>query len=209
MSFNTKKPPWFDTVTAIILAVASVVSSWCAYQSSKWNGEQSLRLDEEDIADNLRLQAELVAAQRQSGEANLFLYYAQAVATGNEPLRKFLEARFPLHMKEAFDAWKATNPANNAAAPASPFQMKEYIVPEKIQAQKYEDQASAYKKSANEAGEHSDNYLLLSIIIAMVLFFTGLAGIMKSYQSQRILLITAITLLVVVLVMVSRLPITV
>lgn len=192
--------------SGIILSLATVVSSWCAFQSSQWNGEQYFKIDDENIADNKRLQKEIVATQRRAGESNYFLYYLDALAKKDDKRITFLEARFPPHLKKAISAWKATDPLNNESAPRSPFQMEEYVVPEIEEAKVFAKQAVEFKKAANQADKNSDNYLLLSILISMVLFFTGMAGISKSFHFQKILLTTAIVILILVIFYLLKLP---
>jgi hypothetical protein len=196
-----------DLISTILLSLATVLSSWCAFQSSQWNGEQYFHIDDENIADNKRLQNEIAAVQRKAGELNYFLYYLNAVEDSNKVKREFMESRFPPHLKKAIIAWKATDPLNNPTAPVSPFLMEEYVAPETIEAKKFEVQAMAYKKAANQADRNADNYLLLSIMIAMVLFFTGLSGITRSGKYQRMLLFTALIVVIMVIVLMLRLPV--
>lgn len=196
-----------DLISTIILSLATVLSSWCAFQSSQWNGEQYFHIDDENIADNKRLQNEIAAVQRKAGESNYFLYYLNAIADGDTLKKEFLESRFPPHLKKAIIAWKATDPLNDPSAPVSPFLMEEYVAPEIIEARKFQEQAMAFKKAANQADRNADNYLLLSILIAMVLFFTGLSGITRSGKYQRMLLLTALIVLIMVIVLMLRLPV--
>ncbi len=196
-----------DLISTILLSLATVLSSWCAFQSSQWNGEQYFHIDDENIADNKRLQNEIAVVQRKSGESNYFLYYLNAIADNDTVKKKFLESRFPPHLKKAITAWKATDPMNNPSAPVSPFLMEEYVAPETIEAKKFEVQAMAFKRAANQADRNADNYLLLSIMIAMVLFFTGLSGITRSSKYQRMLLFTALIVVIMVMVLMLRLPV--
>lgn len=204
MSKPTNK---LDVLSAIILAFATVLSSWCAFQSSQWNGEQYFRIDDENIAESKRLQAEITAMQRKAGETNYFLYYLQAVREKDTAHARFLMNRFPQHMRKAFDAWMAKDPYRNAAAPPSPFSMPEYVLPELEEAAVYRKQSRAFKSSANEADRNSDNYLLLSILISTVLFFTGLSGFTRSGKYQKILLYTGLAVMLVVIIAMLRLPV--
>lgn len=204
MSKSTNR---LDVLSAVILAFATVLSSWCAFQSSQWNGEQYFRIDDENLAESKRLQAEINAMQRKSGETNYFLYYLQAVREKDTVHARFLMNRFPPHMRKAFDAWMATDPYRNGAAPASPFQMAEYVLPELQEAAVYRKQSRAFKTSANEADRNSDNYLLLSILISTVLFFTGLSGFTGSGKYQKILLYTGLVMMLIVIVAMLRLPV--
>lgn len=204
---DDRKRERINMFSAIILSLATVISSWCAFQSSQWNGEQYFNIDDENIADNKRLQKEIVAIQRRAGESNYFLYYLDALSTKDKKRIEFLESRFPPHLKKAVLAWNATDPLNNESAPKSPFQMEEYIVPEIEEAKVFAKQAGEYKKAANQADKNSDNYLLLSIVVSMVLFFTGIAGISRSFYYQKILLSTAIFILFIVLVYLFKMPV--
>ncbi|MBL7757932.1 MAG: hypothetical protein JNL59_11065 [Chitinophagaceae bacterium] len=145
--------------------------------------------------------------QRKAGETNYFLYYLQAVREKDTAHARFLMHRFPPHMRKAFDAWMATDPFKNTAAPASPFAMREYVLPELEEAVVYRKQSSAFKSSANQADRNSDNYLLLSILISTVLFFTGLSGFTGSSRYQRIFLYTGLAMMIVVIIAMLRLPV--
>ena len=85
--------------------------------------------------------------------------------------------------------------------------MKEYVLPELIEAKKYEEQAISFKKAANESDGHSDNYVLLSLVLSMVLFFCGMSGVAESRRNQRILLGTATFIFVVALVFIVTMPV--
>jgi hypothetical protein len=38
-----KRKPWFELACAIVLALATTASAWCAYQSKLWGGAQMAR----------------------------------------------------------------------------------------------------------------------------------------------------------------------
>lgn len=196
-----------EVVSAILLSLATVLSSWCAFQASQWNGEQYFRIDDENIADNKRLQKEIVAVQRRAGESNYFLYYLDAMSEGNKQKMDFLQSRFPPHMKVAVDKWIASDPLNNPNAARSPFNLPEYVIPEMLESKQFAAEAAEFKKKANEADKVSDNYLLLSIIISTALFFAGLSGVVGSKRFQRILTIIPVIILVLVFAFLIRLPV--
>jgi hypothetical protein len=104
------------------------------------------------------------------------MYYREALADKNDEWGVFLTSRFPTHLKIATDKWLETDPLNNPAVPKSPFQMKEYVIPELEEAKEYALQGAEFKKQANEADRTSDNYLFLLIIISMTLFLAGCPG---------------------------------
>lgn len=195
-----------ETISTILLSAATVLSAWCIFQSAQWSGEQYFRIDDETAANQFRLQYEVAAAQRKTAELQLFLQYAVAVSEGSTKLPDFLYNRFPPSFKNAFDAWKVTDPYNNPDAPKSPFEMKEYVVPEVEEAAKYAKQASAFKKAANVADNRSDNYVLVSLALSMVLFFCGLSGVTESFSNKRILIGIASLIFVSAIYFITTMP---
>lgn len=203
---NSKKK-WIETISTILLSAATVLSAWCVYQSSQWSGEQYFRIDDETAANQFRLQYEVAGAQRQTAELQVFLEYASARADSNMRLAEFLFDRFPPPLKKAFVAWKKLDPYKNPDVTPSPFQMKEYIVPELEEANKYAKQAAAFKRAANESDSNSDNYVLLSLILSTVLFFCGMTGVAEAMRNQKILLGIASLIFVVALVFIFTMPV--
>ncbi len=85
--------------------------------------------------------------------------------------------------------------------------MKEYLIPEIAEAAKYAKQAATFKKEANESDDNSDNYVLLSLILSMVLFFSGMSGVTDAYTNQRILLGVAGLIFMVSIVLIIMMPV--
>jgi len=182
---------WVETVSTILLSIATVSSAWCVFESSQWNGEQYFRIEDESIADRSRMQKEMEAAQRLTVDADFIFRYAEAVSNENEDLQEFYFGRFPPHLKKAALAWRKLDPMNNPDAPRSPMDMKEYVIPEQEEIDKFAKQANKFKLAANECDNNADNYMLLSLVLSTVLFFCGLSGVMDSYLNQVILVIIA------------------
>ena len=69
-----------------------------------------------------------IAMQRNAVHVHLFVQWVAAGSTGNTWLADFLFKRFPEPLKSATVAWQATHPLTNPSAPASPFDMPEYVL---------------------------------------------------------------------------------
>ena len=107
-------------------------------------------------------------------------------------------------MKTATGAWRALSPFDNPEAPASPFDMPEYVVQEKIEADRWEKTAESEAAAAENANHMANRYLLFTIIYASVLFFAGLTGKFRwPTLDQTVLVLGALTLLIGVVVMFS------
>ncbi|HWR94412.1 MAG TPA: hypothetical protein VN192_04345 [Flavobacterium sp.] len=104
------------------------------------------------------------------------------------------------------NAWWKLDPLNSSNAPASPFLMKKYSNSEVKYIVKYQQQAAKSRRLANQADNNSDDYMLVSLILSMVLFFCGICGVTNNIIRQRILIIISIIILVFSLFFMFRLP---
>lgn len=165
-----------ELVSAIILALATVATAWCGYQSARWGGERTKHTTQASAANIRTAKYANLAQQRLGLHASLFTEWVVAVGGGNTALADFLFARFPEPLKSAAAAWRATQPLTNPDAPATPFDMPEYALPERAEALRWEALAEDEAAAAEEANDISDRYLLFTIIFASVLFFGGISG---------------------------------
>jgi hypothetical protein len=202
-----QKSEWVETLSTILLSLATLLSAWCVFQASQWNGEQYFRINDENLANQLRVQSAMTVNLRKSTETQFLLLYLSASSSGNTKYADFLRQRFPSHLEKAMLAWLALDPFNNNSAPKSPMFMKEYIIPESSDVEKYSKQVLDFKNLANDADKNSDNYMLMSLILSMTLFFCGLSGVANSHLSQRILISIATLALILSIVILFRMPV--
>lgn len=134
----------------------------------------------------------------------MLIEYLSAESTGNEKLARVLKTRFRPDVQKAINSWLATKPFENPDAPRSPFVMKEYSTQLKEKAAAYEDLVEQKIKEASDANRNGDNYILLTVLFASVLFF---AGICVKFQSRRVkaamLIFGVIMFMITALVLIS------
>lgn len=162
--------------SAIVLALAAVLTAWCGYQAALWGGKQAKAYSDASAARIMAAQQTSEAMLRSSIHIGLFTEYAAAISQENQRLADFLYARFPPELKTATKAWRATDPLNNPNAPLSPFDMPAYQLPQQAEAQRLEEEAGQKSAEADQANAQSDQYVLLTVIFATVLFFGGISG---------------------------------
>lgn len=198
---------WVEFFSAAVLALATVATAWCAYQSTLWGGDE---LKFRSAANNATIkasQASNAALQQASLHANLFVQWAAAYSEQNDLLADFLYQRFPPALKTASDAWLATKPLQNPAAPSSPFVMPEYQLAEQAEAARWEAEAAVQWENANDADGISDRYVLLTVVFASVLFFAGIAGKFQSRLIDLAMLILSVLVLLVGIVISATFPV--
>jgi hypothetical protein len=184
-----------ELVAVIVLAVTAVLTAWSGFQSSKWGGEMSIAFSRASTA---RLEATRHAAQADAArgfDLNIFGIYVQAVAEENEPLREFVETRFTDHFVVAFDAWVAMNPRENPDAAPSPFALPEYQPPGEAEEAEADARADELFAQALRNNQRGDNYTLLTVLFALVLFFTAVSQRLRSAALTWAVLVGATVLL--------------
>jgi hypothetical protein len=185
-----------------VLSITAVLTAWCGFESAKWSGEMSVAFSE---ASSSRIEA-----ARQSGIANAALQadltiwgvYLQARAQGDTALASFVEKRFTDHFRVAYQAWIAQGEATSG-----PFKMKEYVPPgttEAAAADQYADTRFADALVYNQSG---DNYALLTVLYALVLFFAAASTRLGRSNAQWILIGVATTFLIAATVILATFPI--
>lgn len=202
------KPKYgFEIACAIVLALATTASAWCAYQSKLWGGAQMARGNAAVRASREGAVNSLAALQARAFDASMFISYMQARLERNSALEAFLAQRFRPEMKPAVEAWLKLDPLNNPAAPPSPFRMAEYAQKETAQLARQEELAAKAMAGSREARRYSDDYVLLTVVFASVLFFGGIARAFDSRPLRTVLAALAVLLFLGTLVALTTMPI--
>jgi len=185
-----------------VLSVTAVLTAWCGFQSSQWGGEMSIAFADASSA--------RIEAARQDGIANaarqadlaIWGVYVQASAQGNKTLASYVEKRFTDHFRQAFDAWIAEGKARSG-----PFQMKEYVPPGTTEAIAADQRADSRFADALRFNQRGDNYTILTVLFALVLFLAAASSRLGSPRAQRILIGVAITVLITSTVLLATFPV--
>ena len=181
-----------ETLALILLAVTAIMTAWCGFEASKWSGEMSISFS--------RASSARIEAARQQGTANnsrqqdLMIYsvYVQADAAGDARLAEYVRARFSPPFKVAFDAWVATGKTAN-----SPFAMPAYVPPGSTESAAADQRADELFAQALTNNRRSDNYTILTVLAALVLFFAAISGRLNSPARQWTALGLALVLFLV------------
>ena len=149
-------------------------SAWCAYQATRWDGIQTIRLDAANAARTEAVRLSNQALQLSTLDEQLFTQYVVAVDAGNTRLADVMRQRFRPELRAAVQTWLTTHPFTNPQAPVSPFAMPAYTSTGGAAAQAQLELAEQWVEAAEVANQHSDNYVLLTVLAASVLFFSGM-----------------------------------
>jgi hypothetical protein len=197
----------FEIACAIVLALATTASAWCAYQSKLWGGAQMARANAAVRAGREGAVNSLAAVQARTFDASMFIAFMQARFERNSTLEAFLAQRFRPDMKPAVEAWLKLDPLNNPAGPPSPFRMAEYALAETAEVARQAELAAKAMAAAGQARRFSDDYVLLTVIFASVLLFGGIARAFDSRRLRIVLAALAVLLFLGTLVALTTMPI--
>jgi hypothetical protein len=161
-----------DVVAAVILALATILTTWSAYQSTRWSGIQS-DLDSEASAMRLvAAQATSVFAAGVQIDVAMWLAWLGHTIAGDEASAALVEARFRDEVRPAFGEWRAL--ATDAAIPPdTPFDLEAYAPTDEATVLALNDQAEEVSARARQANRTSDDFVLVTVVMAGVLFFAG------------------------------------
>src|SRR3954465_12313419 len=164
---------WIEPVIALVMALTTLCTAWCSYQSAAWTRHVNRLMNESNALERRAALFEVQGSQALIVHASMFMQLLAAYHAGNEKLVGFYAERMPPDVKKAYDAWLAQKPFENPAADAHPF------VPTLSQVRGGADAASARAEAverltgARQAGNRSGGYLANTVLFATVLFFAG------------------------------------
>lgn len=196
-----------ELIAAVLLSIATVVTAWSAFQATKWSGEMAIEFSDANAARTESAEARAVAGQLTEIDVTVFTQWVAAYADGDQRLADAYADRFRDDFKPAFEAWIAQDPLDNPDAPAVPFELDEYDLPEEHEADRLTDEADAAGVRAREANQRGDNYVLTTVLFASVLFFAGVSNKFDSRRAKTITLAMGSALLALGVVLILTFPI--
>ncbi|WP_396667066.1 hypothetical protein [Microbacterium sp. R86528] len=159
-----------DVVAVFVLSITAVLTAWCGFESSKWGGEMSIAFSEASSARIQSVAAEGEARDQRQFDLTIYSQWVVAVADGNDQLADYIEERFAPEFAVAFDAWQADGMAENG-----PFATDAYVLPAALEAADLSARADQKFTEALENNQRGDNYSLLTVLFALVLFLTAMS----------------------------------
>ena len=184
---------WIELAAAVLLALATIVAAWSAYQATRWGGEQAK-------ASRSALSAKTDAAQQMTifgasaqVDVQLWTMWLQQRADDNLIAADFIEERFRDEFIPAFDAWLALSP-DGEPPPGTPFDMEEYAPAARDDAERLNAEADVFAETSAEANQTGDNFVLVAVIMASVLFFAGVGTKLKGRGVRLMMLLFGIVL---------------
>nr|WP_109212370.1 hypothetical protein [Microbacterium ureisolvens] len=169
-STTSRESRILDIVTVFVLSITAVLTAWCGFEASKWGGEMSIAFSQASSARIQATAAEGTARDARLYDLSMFTEWVLAEEAGNDDLRVFIEERFTPEFAVAFDVWEA-----GGRTERGPLAMDEYVPPGTGEAAQLTAEADEKFEQALENNQRGDNYSLLTVLFALVLFLTAMS----------------------------------
>jgi hypothetical protein len=160
-----------EILAVFVLSVTAILTAWCGFESSKWGGQMSIDFSQASAARIRASDASSEARDARSIDLAIYAQWIDARATGNSALESYVEARFTPEFQIAFADWEA-----DGEQAKSPFAEPSYVPTGQVKAQELSDAADQKFADALKSNQRGDNYSLLTVLFALVLFFTAMSG---------------------------------
>ncbi len=180
---QSEKKKWVEPVTALLMALATLATAWCSYQSAAWTRQSNRLMNEFNSLERKAGLLSLQGMQQATIHTAMFMEVLAAKQMGNEQLAKFYVERFPPDVRKAYDAWVAQRPFENPNADPHPFVPNLYEVRGTHDADELNSKATSTLENARSAGSISGQYLANTVLFATVLFFASASG---KFEQRRV-----------------------
>jgi uncharacterized membrane protein YcjF (UPF0283 family) len=184
---------WIELAAAVILALATIVAAWSAYQATRWGGEQAKTSRSALTAKTDAAQQTTIFGANAQIDVQLWTLWLQQEADENEAGAEFVEERFRDEFKPAFASWLALVPEGEAP-PDTPFALAEYAPAARDEAERLNAEADVFAETSAKANQTGDNFVLVAVIMASVLFFAGVGTKLKGRAVRLMMLLFAMAL---------------
>lgn len=193
-------------LAVVLMALATLGSSWSAYQSSLWNGIQIFHLNDAAKLSRDADEKTTVAGQQRGLDTALFVLCARDFFEGKRLQVEFILRRMRPDFRQAVEAWMATEPRTNPDAPSTPFAMPQYHQPLADDARELERRSGEVYGQARYANSASDTYTLIGVLYTSALFLAGLISGFDQKQVRRLLLALSFSILIMAVMIMVRQP---
>ncbi|TNE51839.1 MAG: hypothetical protein EP343_02980 [Deltaproteobacteria bacterium] len=176
---------------ACLLGLATIASAWSGYQAAVWSGNSQVSFIKASNTLNEGNARFLLGVQMMMADGNMYLQASSQYLLGKgleEPARLALAKGIESTMQKDFKkfvTWAKVQ-YKKTGKPHNPFDNPEYLLMRLGGAEAMRNKSNAIFKKGQEEGAFGDSYVLTVVFFSIVLFFAGMASVMR----QRMLQIT-------------------
>jgi len=202
-----EKKRWVEPVAALLMALATLSTAWCSYESAAWTRKSNRLMNEFNALERKASVLTIQGMQQTTIHAAMFMQLLAAQQAGNEKLVNFYVERFPPDVRKAYDAWLAQKPFENPNADSHPFVPNLYEPRGTREAADATAKAATNQQEAGAAGSISGQYLANTVLFAAVLFFASASGKFEQRRVRLVAFIFAAAVFIFAVIRTAMLPV--
>jgi hypothetical protein len=168
---------------AVLLGLAAIVTAFSAYKNELRNHEATIKFNEGVVRTNQASQAYTQGSQVRAQDGALFLEFAKAANANQQEVSAYIHnTLMSPTLRKAVDWWSNTKDnVDSPFVPQDPF----YKISQNVKGDALTVESRKDFKEAKHEQNVSDEYTLVTVILASALFLLGIAGV-SSRQSIKI-----------------------
>jgi hypothetical protein len=201
-----ERKQWVEPVAALLMALATLSTAYCSYQSAAWTRQSNRLMNEFNALERRASLLSVQGVQQATIHAAMFMEVLAAKQADNEQLANFYVERFPPDVRKAYDAWLAQRPFENPNADPHPFVPNLYEIRGAREAAELNSKAASNLERARSAGNVSGQYLANTVLFATVLFFASASGKFEQRRVRIVAFAFAIAVFAFAVVRTAMLP---
>jgi hypothetical protein len=186
---------WIELAATILLSLATIAAAWSGYQATRWGGVQANSYSAAAAKRTEATQQNSIFAAQAQIDVMSWITYLEHLQAGDQRGAAFLRDRFRQEFKPAFDAWMA-QATPDAYPPGTPFDLPQYQPAARRSANQLNAEAEEHAAAARRANQLSDNFVLVAVVMASVLFFAGVGTKVKARGTRLFMLVAGFVLFV-------------
>src|SRR5690349_7895092 len=95
---------WVEPVAALLMALTTVSTAWCSYESAAWTRRSNRLMNEYNRLENQAALLNLQGMQAATIHIAMFMQLLAAKQAGNEKLASYYAEHFPPEARKAYDS---------------------------------------------------------------------------------------------------------
>ncbi|MBR3252941.1 hypothetical protein IKF84_02620 [Candidatus Saccharibacteria bacterium] len=210
--FKGKK---IEVLVAIFLGIATLLVAWTGWIGALHGGNQATNYTksnnlaaEGNAAYNVAAQVYISDLFTWNTIANLKLDMEAAKERGDSAEVKVVKAKIEKIKQNNCSPklLEAMNKADSQGGSASPFDNEEFTNSYFEEAKKLLDESQELLKEGETDNKRGDSYQLASVLYSLVLFLLGIIGVLRDYQTRKMLLIYSVCILIIAIIYMVTIP---
>jgi hypothetical protein len=197
---------WRPTLAVVVIAAVAVASAWAGFQSAKWGGQQSITHAEAAATRSLAQSAFTQAEALMGIDNQQWFAWITADSQGDTEQAQLIADRMRPEFQPAFEEWRLLYTESPAEPLTIPFELDSYEPEALVTSIGLFNESGDLSAEAVKDNDTSDNYALVTVALASVLFLAGISQ-NTARKPARVLVLAACGLSAVAFVALVLMPV--